>query len=70
VAAPFVQGRLRGEYLSVTVKTSCAHCDEAIHIDFDSELKYRVRERGARPLMFEPNVDWANFADSNILHAY
>jgi hypothetical protein len=54
----------------LTVETSCAHCGEAIHIDLDSELKYRVRERGARPLMFEPQVDWDGFEDANILHAY
>jgi hypothetical protein len=70
VAAPFVQGRLNDRYLSLTVETSCAHCGEAIHIDLDSELKYRVRERGARPLMFEPQVDWDGFEDANILHAY
>jgi hypothetical protein len=65
-----VQGRLRGQYLAVTVETSCAHCGEAMHIEIDSELKYRVRERGARPLMFEPSVDWDSFEQPNILHAY
>ena len=65
-----MQGRLRDRYLTVTVETTCAHCGEAMHIDFDSELKYRVRERGARPLMFEPHVDWDSFEQPNILHAY
>ncbi len=70
MAAPFVQGRLRDEYLSVTIETQCAHCGEAMHIDLDSELKYRVRETGTRPLMFEPRVDWDTFEEPNILHAY
>lgn len=70
MAAPFVQGQLKDQYLSVTVETGCAHCDRAMHIDIDSELKYRVRENGARPLVFEPNVDWDQFDESNILHAY
>jgi len=70
VAAPFVQGRLREEYLMVAIETRCAHCGEAMHIDLDSELKYRVREKDARPLMFEPRVDWDTFEEPNILHAY
>ena len=70
MAAPFVQGRLREEYLTVAIETQCAHCGEAMHIDLDSELKYRVRENDARPLMFEPRVDWDTFEEPNILHAY
>jgi hypothetical protein len=70
VAAPFVQGRLRDEYLAVEIETQCAHCGKAMHVDIDSELKYRVRERDARPLMFEPRVDWDTFEEPNIIHAY
>jgi hypothetical protein len=70
VAAPFVQGRLKEEYLSVEIETQCAHCGDVMHIDIDSEMKYRVREKNARPLMFEPRVDWETFEEPNILHAY
>jgi hypothetical protein len=41
-----------------------------MNLDLDSELKYRVREEGARPLMFEPEVDWETFDEPNIIHAY
>jgi hypothetical protein len=61
---------LREEYLKITVETECAHCGKPIHIDFDSGLKYRVREKDAKPLMFEPQVDWETFEEPNIIHAY
>jgi hypothetical protein len=35
-----------------------------------SDLKYRVVERGAKPLLFEPEIDWAKFSEPNIIHAY
>lgn len=70
MAVPFVQGRLRNEYATVTVETSCAHCGAALHIDLDSELKYRVHERDARVLVFEPRVDWDAFDEPNIIHGY
>jgi hypothetical protein len=65
-----VQGRLRNWFLTVTVETACAHCGRPMHIDIDSDLEYRVREKDAQPLMFEPHVDWETFAEPNIIHAY
>lgn len=70
MAAPFVQGRLREERLSVVVSTECAHCGRPMHIEIDSELKYRVGEEGAEPLVFEPQINWATFQEPNIIHAY
>jgi hypothetical protein len=49
-----VQGHLRGERLSGLVTTECAHCRQTLHIEVDSDLKYRVTETGAEPLMFAP----------------
>jgi hypothetical protein len=56
--------------LTVTVETECAHSAAPMHIQLDSELKYRVREKDARPLVFEPEVDWDTFEEPNIIHAY
>jgi Zn ribbon nucleic-acid-binding protein len=70
MAAPFVQGQLRNEDLEVEVVTSCAHCGREMHIQIDSELKYRVREPEAQPLIFEPSVDWATFDQANIIDGY
>ncbi len=53
---PFVQGRLRGERLSGVVTTKCAHSQEPLHIEVDSDLNCRVVETGAAPLMFAPLV--------------
>lgn len=54
MALPFVQGRLRGKHLSALVTTQCAHCGQPMHIEVDSDLKYRVAEAEARPLVFAP----------------
>ncbi len=70
MAAPFVQGRLRNEPLSVTIETECAHCARPLCITLDSEMKYHVEEVGAEPLVFEPHINWATFTEPNIIHAY
>jgi hypothetical protein len=54
---PFVQGRLRQEHLSVVIETECAHCQQPIHIEMDSDLGYRVVEEGAEPLVYVPLLD-------------
>jgi len=65
-----VQGRLRQESLSVTVRTECAHCSRPMRVTVDSELKYQVHDEGAKPLVFLPQVDWGTFTASNIIDAY
>ena len=70
MAAPFVQGRLRKEHLSVSIRTECAHCAQPMHITLDSELRYSVNEEGAEPLVFEPHINWETFTEPNIIHAY
>jgi hypothetical protein len=70
MATPFVQGRLRGESLSVTIKTECGHCGRPMEIWVDSDLRHRLWEEEARPLVFQPMIDWEGFAESNIIDAY
>jgi len=65
-----VQGQLRGEDLSFTIETSCAHCGEPIHIEMDSELNYRVVEEGADPLIHVPMVDFDKLDDPSIIDAF
>src|SRR5260221_11395149 len=36
----------------------------------DSELQCSVKEPDAKPLVFVPDVDWAHFTGSNIIHDY
>jgi len=35
-----------------------------------SNRKSQIVPRGAKPLIFEPEVDWANFVEPNIIYAY
>lgn len=51
---PFVQGLIRGERISGTVATECAHCHRALHFSMDSEFSYQVEEAGASPVLFAP----------------
>jgi hypothetical protein len=65
-----VQGRLRGEYLSVTIESECADCGQPITLTVDSDLQSTVQSQGAQPMVFEPQVDWATMTDPNIIHAF
>jgi hypothetical protein len=65
-----VQGQLRGEDLSFTIETSCAHCGQPIHIEMDAELNYRVVEEGTEPLIHVPMVDFAELEDPSIIDAF
>jgi hypothetical protein len=67
---PFVQGRLRDEYLSVAIETECSHCHRPLHLEVDSDLECRVLEEGADPLVFVPLVDFAKLEDSSIIDAF
>jgi hypothetical protein len=70
MATPFVQGQLRGEDLSFTIETSCAHCGQPIHIEMDSELNYSVVKEGAVPLIYVPMVDFCKLEDPSIIDAF
>ena len=65
-----MQGRLREKPLSVVVRTKCAYTSEPIILEIDSELKYRIVEGGADPLVFVPHVDFAKLADPSIIDAF
>jgi hypothetical protein len=65
-----VQGQLRGEPLSVLVQTECGHCGTALQLEINSELRWRVGEEGADPLVFVPDVDFDKLADPSIIDAF
>jgi hypothetical protein len=66
---PFVQGHLRNESVSITIKTECAHCSRSIQLELDSESNYRVVE-GTDPLVFDPLVDFEKLKDPSIIDAF
>jgi hypothetical protein len=67
---PFVQGRLRDEKLSFSIETECGHCSRPLHIEIDSELKYRVLDDGANPIVYLPMVDFEELEDPSIIDAF
>jgi hypothetical protein len=66
VATPFVQGRLRGEYLTAVIDTECAHCGIPIRFEIDSNLVHRVGSDSASPLVCTPFVDVSGLSPSII----
>jgi hypothetical protein len=65
-----VQGRLRKEPLSVVIETECKHCGQPLHLHADSAGKISIREAGAQPWVFMPDVEWSSFAERTIIDAY
>jgi hypothetical protein len=70
IAAPFVQGQLRNEYLTFTIESECACCGKEIQIELDSELKFSVSDPQAKPLVFIPSVDFKSLEDPSIIDAF
>ena len=52
-----MQGQLRGENLSCVIQTECAHCHQPMEIEIDSELKYRVLNEAAEPMVYSPLLE-------------
>lgn len=69
-ATPFVQGRLRKEHLSVTVKTECAHCKSPMELTVDSDLNYTVSDKDSQPVIFVPDVDLLKLKEESIINAF
>ena len=49
------------------IQTRCVHCDRAITISIDSELRFDAPQE---VLVFEPRVDWSTFHEPNIIGHY
>jgi len=67
---PFVQGRLRNEWLSVEIETKCKHCNQQLHITMDSAMQFSVAEQAAVPLVFMPDISWEHFSGQTIIDSY
>jgi len=39
-------------------------------LEVDEELRWEVSSSGARPLLFQPEMDWNTFRGQNIIHDY
>ena len=67
---PFVQGRLRNEKLTATVRTECAHCKTPMDMTIDSDLNITVKNSDSRPMVFIPDVDLLNLKEESIINAF
>jgi hypothetical protein len=67
---PFVQGHLRNESITVTIKTQCAHCARPMQIEIDSELRYHCDAEDAEPMVFIPHVNFEKLKDPSIIDAF
>ena len=52
------------------IRTECAHCQEPIHIEIDSDLSYRVVEPATAPLIHVPLVDFERLEEPSIIDAF
>ena len=41
-----------------------------MRVTFGSDLKHQIIAGSPGLLVFEPEIDWATFTESNITHAY
>jgi hypothetical protein len=65
-----VQGQLRKEHLKADLATECGHCHAPLEFNVTSDLRIDLKTIGAKPLVFEPEIDWPDFTEPNILDAY
>ena len=65
-----MQGQLRGEPLTISIETECAHCHQPLQLEIDADLNYRVVEADAQPLVFAPLVNFDRLSDPSIIDAF
>jgi hypothetical protein len=67
---PFVQGHLRNESITIAIETECSHSGRRLHLEVDSDLRYRVVENDAAPIVFVPLIDFAKLKAPNIIDVF
>ncbi len=69
-ATPFVQGRLRGEEVTVRVVSECALSKRPMLMEIDSDMNYSCDDEDCSPMIFVPKVDFKSLKDPNIIDAF
>lgn len=65
-----MQGRLRGEALSVTLDSRCAQSGQPVQIEIDSDLNFTVMQGEAGLRLFTPMVDFGKLAEPSIIDVF
>lgn len=65
-----MQGRLRGQALTVTIDSACAACGQTLSLDLSDRLEWRIKAGPDTILVFEPDIDWATFKAPTIVDDY
>jgi hypothetical protein len=53
--------------MAAVIRTRCARSGRRLTLEIDAEGTVAVREKGAAPLLFEPEIDWERFEKRHIL---
>lgn len=53
--------------MGATIRTRCAATGRALTLVVDPDGDVEVLEKGASPLLFEPEIDWERFQKPHIL---
>ena len=61
---------MRNSPVEVDISTACAESGAPIALHLDSDLNFSSVDGGSGILVFEPDVDWAEFTDPTILDGY
>ena len=69
-ATPFVQGRLRGEEVTVSVVSECALSKRPMLMEIDSDMNCSCDDEHCSPMIFVPKVDMRSLTDPNIIDAF
>ena len=70
IATPFVQVKLREQWMSFIINSKCAQADLPIQIKIDSDLQITQVEEGANPFIFVPSINLAQTKAPNIIDIF
>ncbi len=65
-----MQGRLRGEAVSVGLVSECAHCKRTMRMEIDGEMNCRCQDGDCHPIIFVPEVDFQTLKDPSIIDSF
>ena len=69
LTAPFVQGKLREEELSIQIQSNCAHCGQLISLEIDSNLSAADLPETSKMLITLPILNLQQLKDPSIIDA-